>query len=377
MTSEERHELRYRRRRARRSRRKRLECRDYDSFDKIFSYDNMYRAYRKCILGVRWKASVQKYIANALYNIAVARRDVLTGRLRVKNVYEFDLYERGKKRHIRSIGINERVVQRCICDESVVPMLTRSFIYDNGASMPRKGVQFSRDRLKHHLMSYARGHEGGYVLVFDFKSYFESVPHELIFRILCKAYSDRRIVNLMMYFVTFIHKERGMDLGSQISQTLALAAANAVDHYIKERLGFKYYARYMDDGYIICESKEKLNEAMMKLRTFTDSIGLKLNAKKTRIVKLTKGFVFLKNRYRVLGKKIVIVPTKDSTVRMRRKLKKFVRFVTEGRMTYMDVVQSYRAWESHLKGSRCYRIKQNMAERFDRLFVPLLKYGYG
>ena len=42
------------------------------------------------------------------------------------------------------------------------------------------------------------------------------------------------------------------------SQFLAIFYLNDLDHYIKEKLGCKYYIRYMDDFIIIDTDKEKL-----------------------------------------------------------------------------------------------------------------------
>ena len=64
MTSEERREGRYRRRQAARAAKK-AKYAAADSFEQVFSYANLYKAYRCCRRGVAWKASVQKYIANA------------------------------------------------------------------------------------------------------------------------------------------------------------------------------------------------------------------------------------------------------------------------------------------------------------------------
>lgn len=376
MTSEERHELRYRRRKQKRLEKKQLRYSQYDNFNEVFTYEHLYEAYKKCILGVRWKASVQKYILNASMNIAITKKELLEDNLIIKNTYEFYLYERGKKRHIRSVGIKERVVQRCLCDYSLVPMLTPTFIYDNGASMAGKGVGFSRKRLNKHLRSFMRNHKEGYVLVFDFKKYFDSIPHELILEILHRHYKDERIISLIMYFIKFTNKNRGLDLGSQISQILALAAANAVDHTVKDKLGFKYYGRYMDDGYIICESKEKLHECRQALIECTSSLGLKLNEKKTKIVKLTKGFVFLKNRYFVDKNRLVIVPTKSSTVRMRRKLKKLAPKLKDGLISYDDILQSYKSWVSHLNGAKSYKTIESMKKRFNELYIDTFAVDY-
>ena len=90
----------------------------------------------------------------------------------------------------------------------------------------------------------------------------------------------------------------GLGLGSQVSQIAALALPNRIDHYIKDTLGMKHYARYMDDGCIISESKAKLELCLRELRRLCDELGIRLNPKKTQIIKLTRGFTFVKVRFR-------------------------------------------------------------------------------
>ena len=368
MTSEERHELRYRRRKQKRLEKKQLRYSQYDNFNEVFTYEHLYEAYKKCILGVRWKASVQKYILNASMNIAITKKELLEDNLIIKNTYEFYLYERGKKRHIRSVGIKERVVQRCLCDYSLVPMLTPTFIYDNGASMAGKGVGFSRKRLNKHLRSFMRNHKEGYVLVFDFKKYFDSIPHELILEILHRHYKDERIISLIMYFIKFTNKNRGLDLGSQISQILALAAANAVDHTIKDKLGFKYYGRYMDDSYIIHESKEFLEGLLKDIIHIADSIGITINIKKTRICKLSDYWRFLQIQYSLTDTgRIIRKINPKRLICMKRKMKKLAYILPP-----KEFEDWYRSWfKSHYK-----IMSKQQRTNMDDLFNELKEVNY-
>lgn len=132
MTSEERKEARYQRRVAARRKAKADKYARADSFNEVFSYGNLYRSYKCCRRGVAWKSSVQKYITQAPLNVLHTYNQLMAGKFKSPGFYEFDLYERGKHRHIRSTVISERVVQRCLCDNALVPMLGRTFIYDNG-----------------------------------------------------------------------------------------------------------------------------------------------------------------------------------------------------------------------------------------------------
>ena len=156
MKSEERREIRYQRRKAERERKKNERCAEHDDFEQIFSYEHLYHAYRICRKGVAWKASVQKYITQAPLNIMKTYRNLHNGTFKSGGFFEFDLMERGKKRHIKSVNVEERVVQRCLCDNALVPVLKRTFIYDNGACMKNKGYTFTVRRLCQHLREHYR-----------------------------------------------------------------------------------------------------------------------------------------------------------------------------------------------------------------------------
>lgn len=162
MTSEERHEARYQRRVKKRQERRLALSKSCGDFEDVFSYENLYQSGHICCRGVSWKSSTQTYRFNLVTNTAATRRALLDGTYKSRGFIEFDLYDRGKMRHIRSIHISERVVQRTLCDKVINPTLKPSFIYDNGASTENKGIDFALNRLSCHLQRHYRkyGREG-------------------------------------------------------------------------------------------------------------------------------------------------------------------------------------------------------------------------
>jgi len=344
MTSEERHEARYQRRKAGREA-KRLALSDALNYDDVFTYKRLYRAYKKCRRGVAWKASTQRYMVQAPLEVYQTYDRLNKGKFKTDGFYEFDLYERGKKRHIRAVTMRERVVQKCLCDHSLVPVVGRSFIYDNGASLKNKGYHFAMNRLIRHLQWHYRkyGNEG-YVLLFDFRHFFDNVSHDVIRKVLSRMYADKRLYGLIMHFVEAFG-DKGMGLGSQISQTLALLTADRLDHVIKEEMRIKCYARYMDDGYLIHPDKEYLKKCLDRMRTICLEYGIEMNEKKTQIVRLSHGFTWLKARiYLTKTGRIVKKIYKRSITKMRQKLKDFRKLVHKGRMTVNDVRTSVQCW---------------------------------
>ena len=368
---------------------------DVDDFERVMTTQHFVQALRKCRKGVSWKGSVQVYTQNSITEIGDVRHSLLVdGKLPpLTSVKRIELYERGKRREIVPITINDRMIQRVLCDYALVPRLQPTLIYDNGASMKGKGVDFTRKRMEKHLRKAIREYGTDfYAMTFDFKSFFDSIPHKTCLKVMRKYFTDKRIIGLTLAIIRSYQKsllgtiddrnerERlsriidsnqsvGICLGSQISQIMALVVPNELDHYVKDRMGVKHYVRYMDDGVIFSDDKEFLHRLYEDMKVVCSSLGLVFNDKKTRIIKVSRGFPFLKVRYRVTPTgKIVKQLTKAGTVRMRRKMKKFCRLVAEHKMTLDDVYNSMQSWVAHSEIAQAYRTRRSMLKLYNRLF---------
>lgn len=370
MTSEERHEIRYLRRKAAREEKKKNSYSGFDDFNQVFSYHNLYQAYRACRRGVAWKASVQKYITLAPLNVAQTYNRLHDGTFKSSGFFEFNISERGKKRHIRSVTMGERVVQRCLCDNALVPMLKRSFIYDNGACLKHKGYSFTINRLCLHLRQHYRKYgTAGYILLFDFSKFFDSISHALLRQILQKNFTDERLLKLTQHFIDAFG-DSGLGLGSQISQSLALTTANRLDHYIKEILRIHRYGRYMDDGYLIHPSKSHLQKCLKEITKICQELGITLNKKKTQIVKLSHGFTFMKVRFFLTQNgKVIKKINHYSVTRIRRKLKWMRRRLDLEKLSLEDIQATWQSWKSYASNFNAYRTVQNMTKLYNQLFI--------
>lgn len=369
MTSEERHEARYQRRKQQRElkKQKRLGC--ANDYTKVFDSKNLYKAYRHCRRNVAWKNSVQHYIFNEPLQIAMAHEKLMNGTYQSPGFYEFDLFEREKQRHIRSTNIAERIVQNCLCENALIPALMPTLIYDNGAAMTGKGYGFAVSRLEKHLRQHIREYGcEGYILLFDFSKFFDNVSHEVIKKLISKEITDERVISITSHFIEMFG-DKGLGLGSQISQILALVSATELDHYIKEKLHIKAYGRYMDDGYLIHPSKEYLQECLQHIKALCDELGIILNTKKTQIFKISRGFTYIQVRFYVTSTgKIIKKLSRSNITRRRRTLKKYKKKVAKGEMTLKSVAQSWQSWKAYASNFNSYYTVQNMTLLFNDLF---------
>jgi hypothetical protein len=100
--------------------------------------------------------------------------------------------------------------------------------------------------------------------------------------------------------------------------------------------------------------------------------GIRLNRKKTQIVKLSHGFPYMKGNYFLTSTgRIIVKPCKINTVRHRRKLKKFRRFLDAGELDIGQIRCAHNSYRGFiLKDYNSHRTVRSM----DRLFHELFGY---
>lgn len=317
---------------------------------------------------------------NLLRNINNTVKALESGENVSQGFIVFWLCERGKLRLIKSVHIWERVIQRSLCTNALVPVLQTGLIYDNGASMEGKGIHFALNRLDAHLHRFYRRNgfsNDGYILVIDFSKYFDNILHEPVYQDLQKNFTDERIINLAAQLIRPFcadrkdGKEISLGIGSQISQILAVRFPNGIDHFIEQELDVHEHGRYMDDSYLIHESKEYLQYCLEALKEKFAEKGIIVNTKKTQIIKLSSWFTFLKFRYKLTETgRVVVKPCKDSVTRERRKLHKLKPKFDNGELNFGDLRTQYASWRGYIEYADSYRTICNMDNIFNQLYVP-------
>lgn len=387
--------------------------------DTCFSIENLHQSFMDIRKSIHFKYNVQNYRLNELKEIASFREAYKNGTFKFTDSKAFYLRERGRERYIQPVTFRDRVIVHAFCQYVLLPKLTPYLIYDNCASIEGKGIDKSLDRFRVHLQRYYTRHKSneGYILQIDCRKYFDNLRHDLIIEKLSSKLDPEEIDFLKMILkqneidVSYMTDEqyatcmtdvfnaieynamryektgekimrKSIGIGSETSQIIGLYYLAEIDNYVKIVKGFKYYARYMDDSYVIHKDKEVLRELLEELKAKYAELGLQINDKKTQIRKISKPVVFLKTIYILTETgKVVKRKCKDTFKRERIKLKKFATKVLNKEMTYNMVKMQYLSWRGTImrhngRMYKNYKQVSRMDKLFNELFIlPFIK-GY-
>ncbi len=323
----------------------------------------------------RWKEATQRYIANMLLRNLGLRTALLNGTYRESPTIRFTINERGHIRDINAPACVDRVIQKSVSLNVLIPAIRPHLIYDNYASLKDRGTHFARRRFMMMLRSYIRANGiDGYVLIGDISKYFDSVDHEVLKQQISPLLKDQPadVIALIYQMIdSSSESDKGLNLGGEPPQILAVGYLGPIDTFVKVVKGVKYYGRYMDDFFVIGRSKEELKNLLVEISEKVAELRLNINFKKTHIVKLRHVFVWLQTKYIITETGAVkTIPTRDKLLRERRRLKAFRRLVDKGQMTTYEAWMAYKSWRGSVMTdyNSCFRALKRMDAVFWQLF---------
>lgn len=323
-----------------------------------FTFENLLRAAKECARGVHWKNSVVKWQENLPRFCLRLERELAEGTFKWSESVKM-LITSPKKRIVNSQRFRDRVVQRCMCNGGLYEDLTRGNVYDNGACQNGKGTLFMRNRLKCHLQRHYRKYgDAGWVLSLDVKRFFDSIPHDKLVSFIFQRVKSNRHRWMVRDLIRMGGTEgTGLELGSQISQLMAVGYLSPIDYFAKRVARIEGYVRYCDDIVILippeCVQPEGTivagREVAMALKgTITKmlfDLGLSLNPKST-IYPIRQGIKFLGFRHRLTsGGGVLDTPLQKQTRKEKRKITKLMN----KQLSPEAVVRHFNAWAGYYK----------------------------
>ncbi len=351
-------------------------------YEKILNTENALKMYKTIKQNCKNKKEVYRFSLNLNQNIM----EILE-KLYNEN-YKFDRYrifiiKEPKYRLIMSEKIEDKIVNHLVAKYILLPALDGSLIDANVATRYEKGSGHAFKLFNRQVQRLMRENKEIYVLKIDISKYFYNIDHEICMKLVEKKIKDPRAIKITKEIIettnhAYINKEvkymvakeikrvralnitekeknikinqlnsiplyyngKGLPIGNMTSQILAVYYLNEIDHFIKEKLKFKNYIRYMDDLVIMDTDKEKLKDGYNQIKKMIEDVKLQTN-KKSNLYRLSNGITFLGYTFKTHGKKLIIRYNTNTSRRIARRLKNLKRFDYE---MYLKSKGSYKGF---------------------------------
>lgn len=276
--------------------------------------------------------------------------------------YNVFIIKEPKYRIIMSELMYDKIVNHLISKYVLIPTLSKKLIEQNVATRTGKGSKEGIRYMKKYINSIKENYDNIYILKCDISKYFYNIDHEILINKLSHENFDKDILRVLiniisstnndyindlidssisrevshledmnicdlelrkkqLYSLPRYRKGKGLPIGNETSQLLAIYYLNELDHYIKEQLHIKYYIRYMDDFILIHHDKKYLKKCLNLINKKLSYLKLSLN-KKTQIYNLKSGVIFLGYKFILKNKKLVILLNNQTRKKIKRKLRK-------------------------------------------------------
>ena len=334
---------------------------------------------------VKNKRKVLNFEINKMQNISNIK-EMLEHNEVGHNKYNIFLIYEPKRRLVMSLSVKDKIINHYITRHILEAKLTKYLDMRNCATRKNMGTDYGVKLIKKYLVALKNKYNNFYILKIDISKYFYNIDHnilknmlknkledeeyELIAKIIDstnKAYINEIIKRFQAKYgfdIPLYAYGKGLPIGNMTSQFLSIFYLNKLDHFIVHNLKCKYYVRYMDDFIIMhydLNYLKKVKEIIIK--KLKQEYLLKVNDKKTMIVKSNQAFSFLGYTYRILNNKVIMKIRKSNYEKIKKKIKALRKALDSKTVNFNQAFCSIMTYMYSYKYANNIRIK-NIIDRY-------------
>lgn len=149
----------------------------------------------------------------------------------------------------------------------IQPLIMRGMYDWSCGSIPGRGMSRCKCGVERWLRNDPKGTK--YCLKLDISKFYQSIDHDVLKAALRRIIKDPDVLDILDAIIGSV--DRGLPIGNYTSQWLANFYLQAVDHFIKEHLKVRYYARYIDDLVIFGQNKKTLHAIRKRLFAYIEN----------------------------------------------------------------------------------------------------------
>lgn len=304
-------------------------------YESVCDLHNIKMAIMQASKGKRHQNRVKRILENMDFYAQKVQR-MLINKTYVPSEYEVMTIQDGANKKERTI-CKPRFYPDQIIHWSLMlqlePIIMKGMYEYSCGSVPKRGTAFGQKAIKKWLTDQKNTK---YCLKMDISKFYPSVNNEILKGVFRRKIKDG---DCLWLIDTIIDSGQGLPIGNYTSQWFSNFFLQELDHLIKEKLGVKYYVRYVDDLVLLGNNKKKLHKVRNEVESYLNSIKLKLKGN-WQVFRTDKrdidflGFRFYRDR---------VTLRKSNALRIKRRIKKICR---KAYVSYRDAcaVASYWGW---------------------------------
>lgn len=277
-------------------------------FDQIVSPENMALAYKKTLKGKRRTWGYLEFKEYDQINLTMLTGEIISGEYLPDDYQEFMIYD-PKPRLISALPFKDRLAQHALCN-IIAPIFDKTLLPHTFACRDGLGTHAGVK----HIQSLMRREKPTHFIKTDFSKFFPSIDRAILHSMIRKKISCRKTYDLLCRFIP--QDGVGLPIGSLTSQVFANVYGGMIDRYIHFELGYRHWARYMDDVIILGSDIDQMRVDVDCIKQFSlQEMNMRLS--KWQVSSISRGVNFL--GYRIWPHHKLI--RKDSVQRAKRKIK--------------------------------------------------------
>jgi hypothetical protein len=319
-----------------------------DLWATLVSFENLYVSYLNVRKKHREHMEVFKFEKVLEENLITIQNELIWHTWYPQRPKRFIVYE-PKKRAIEAPTFRDRVVHQAYY-QIVGPLMEHKYIGTTYACIKERGTLGAVQCVHSFIKSYPKD-KNLMAIYGDMSGYFPSICHEYLKKQIRKTISDSDVLWLGDKLIDANGAEVGLGIGSLPSQLYAGLNLDRFDHYMKDDLGVRHYARYMDDWVVISDDKAYLQKVLrLAIRFLEGDPCLRINPK-SGIIPISHGLDFC--GYRIF--RHYLLPRKRNVKRAKKALAFLSSEVNEGHLPYekfRSTLMSFFGYMKHCRGSR-------------------------
>lgn len=331
-------------------------------YEKIYDLDNLREAHRNAKRDKSHYREVKMVDSDEEYYLCIIQNMLKSKTYRVSDYTHTKINDKGKVRELSKLPyFPDRIIQWAILLQ-IEDVFDNMLIPQTCASLKNRGIHKASRFVDKYLKDKDKTR---YCLKIDVHHFYASINHNTLKQLLLRKFKDADLLWLLFLIIDSTDGDVGIPIGSYLSQYLANFYLSYFDHWCKEKMGCKYYVRYMDDIVIFDSSKERLHGLLVDIKQYLNTnLSLSLKRNYQIFPTFVRGVDFV--GYRHFGEYKLLRKTTCKKLK-----KKMLEIKAKDEIAYKDFCcfNSYKGWIKFCNGYRlsekyCSPIKYKMDEYY-------------